>query len=143
MAALADIVIEIVAMSLLSSFTPIDLWLPEESGLWGLEISTAAGSFVLFLVLHGYFLVMRGQTLGKMLLRIRIARPDGTAASPGRLIGLRYGLPALFGLVPAIGLAFTLIDSLFIFRASHRCLHDSFADTVVLRTSRGTGSGPA
>ena len=39
--------------------------------------------FILFLVIHGYLLATRGQTVGKTLLKIRIVRSDGSPASPG------------------------------------------------------------
>lgn len=131
-AALCDIVIEISATWMLAEYTPIDLWLGEDDSLWSLQAGIAGGSFLLFLALHGFLLVSRGQTIGKVLLNIHIALPDGRPVPPGQLVGLRYATPALINTIPAIGLMFTLIDGLFIFRPSRRCLHDSIAGTVVL-----------
>jgi len=83
--------------------------------------------------MHGYLLVTRGQTIGKALLKLRIVRPDGSRASIGRVIGLRYAAPALLNVMPAVGMIFTLGDVLFIFRESRRCLHDQIADTIVVQ----------
>jgi uncharacterized RDD family membrane protein YckC len=138
-AALCDIAIEISTTWLLAEYTPINLWLDDDASLWSLQAGIAGGGFLLFLALHGALLARRGQTLGKVLLGIRIALPNGQPAPLGQLIGLRYAVPALLNIVPAVGLSFTLIDSLFIFRASRRCLHDSIAGTVVLNGGRARG----
>ena len=131
-AALCDIAIEVSATWLLAEYTPIDLWLGDDDSLWSLQAGIAGGSFLLFLALHGFLLARRGQTVGKVLLNIHIALPNGQPVPLGQLIGLRYAVPALINTIPAIGLTFTLIDGLFIFRSSRRCLHDSIAGTVVL-----------
>jgi uncharacterized RDD family membrane protein YckC len=36
-------------------------------------------------------------------------------------------------MIPLIGWMFTLGDALLIFREDHRCLHDHFADTIVVK----------
>jgi len=136
LAAMCDIGIELSATWLLAEYTPIDLWLDDDASLWSLQAGIACGGFLLFLALHGALLARRGQTLGKVLLGIHIALPNGQPVPLGQLIGLRYAVPALLNIVPAVGLAFILIDSLFIFRASRRCLHDSIAGTVVLNGVR-------
>lgn len=92
-----------------------------------------AGAMVVFLALQGFLLHQRSQTLGKIALRIRIVRRDGSRASLGRLLGLRL-LPMWFvSLVPLVGPLISLVDSLLIFRDSRRCLHDDIADTIVVR----------
>jgi uncharacterized RDD family membrane protein YckC len=90
-------------------------------------------AFVLFAAIHGYTLATSGQTLGKKVVGIRIARRDGSPASLGRLVGLRYGVGYLLGLIPSIGWIYGFVDSLMIFRDSRRCLHDVIADTIVLK----------
>ena len=87
----------------------------------------------IFLLINGYLLVDRGQTVGKVALGVRIVRRDGSKASAGRVLGLRYGIGAVVNLVPAISFLYALIDCLLIFRRSRRCLHDEFADTIVVR----------
>ncbi len=90
-------------------------------------------SFMAFLLVQGWLLVSRGQTVGKLLFRLRIERTDGGKASAWRLLGLRYGIGYLMNLNPLLGAIYPLVDSLLIFRASRQCLHDSIADTRVIR----------
>ncbi len=88
---------------------------------------------LLFALVNGWLLATRGQTVGKMLLGMRITRRDGTAADLLRLIGLRYGVGALVTVVPIVGMAYSLIDALMIFRTDRRCIHDMIADTIVVK----------
>jgi len=92
----------------------------------------AVVGFAIFLVLQGWLLHTRAQTIGKRLLGMRIVRTDGSRPGTGRLIGLRYGVMALMSVVPTVGPIISLIDCLLIFRASRQCLHDQIADTVVI-----------
>ena len=87
---------------------------------------------VVFAIVHGYLLATRGQTLGKLLLGLRIVRSDGQRAGLVRLLGLRYGIGWLVNAVAFIGPLYSLADCLLIFRASHKCLHDNIADTIVV-----------
>ena len=87
----------------------------------------------LFLLINGYLLVDRGQTVGKIALGVRIVRRDGSKASALRILGLRYGVGFLMNLLPVVNMLYGLIDHLLIFRRSRRCLHDEIADTVVVR----------
>lgn len=79
-----------------------------------------------------YLLYAHGQTLGKKLLGIKIVRSDGSRAGLGRIIALRYLVPGLIGAIPFIGFIFSLADPLFIFGEEKRCIHDMFADTIVV-----------
>jgi uncharacterized RDD family membrane protein YckC len=87
---------------------------------------------LIFILLNGYLLATRGQTIGKVLLKIRIVRPSGEAVSPTRLV-LRYGAGFVAGLVMAVVWVYSLIDCLMIFRKSRRTLHDEIADTIVVK----------
>jgi uncharacterized RDD family membrane protein YckC len=78
--------------------------------------------------LHRY-----GQTIGKRVARIRIVRSDGQRASLGRIFGLRYLPMTLLTMIPALGLLIALADCLLIFRDSRKCLHDQWADTMVIK----------
>ncbi|TMH74678.1 MAG: RDD family protein [Betaproteobacteria bacterium] len=89
---------------------------------------------VLFLLLNGYLLVARGQTVGKVALDMRIVRPDGSKVSGARVLGLRYGVGYAANVVPVLGGLYGFADCLMIFRMSRRCLHDEIADTIVVRT---------
>ncbi len=75
------------------------------------------------------WLTKRGQTLGKMALGIRIVRQD-TLENGGFVVNvlLRGLVNGLLSLIPI----YFLVDSCFIFRKDHRCLHDMIAGTIVV-----------
>ncbi len=79
-------------------------------------------------------LYQNGQTIGKRLLDIKIVRTDGSRAGLLRIVGLRYFLTQI--IVGKKGLV-VLIDFLFIFQKSRRCLHDLIADTTVIEAIPG------
>lgn len=86
-----------------------------------------------FLLVQGWPLARRGQTIGKMVCKLRIVRTDGTPAEPWRLLGLRYGVGMLTNLMVGVAMVYGLVDSLLIFRGSRQCLHDTIAGTKVIR----------
>ena len=71
--------------------------------------------FAGFVVLHGYFLMTNGQTIGKKLTAIRISDLDGRVPSFTTLILFRYLPTNLVALVPYIGPYLALADIVFIF----------------------------
>jgi len=85
-----------------------------------------------FVAVQLVMLHRNGQTIGKRLMGIRIMRTDGTRAGLGRIFLLRVLIPNLIAAIPYAGLFFVLIDALFIFADDRRCLHDRFADTIVV-----------
>jgi uncharacterized RDD family membrane protein YckC len=104
--------------------------------------SSDAGSWSMTLILlivvglavvNAVLLARNGQTIGKYLLKIRVARPDGSNPGLGRIFVARYLPVTLMGLVPFVGGVVTLVDALLIFRDDRRCLHDQIADTIVVR----------
>jgi uncharacterized RDD family membrane protein YckC len=85
-----------------------------------------------YLMLNGWLLWQRGQTLGKYWLKLKIANSqDGEQAALWRLIFVRalfFGLPHL----ALIGFWYlVLIDWVFLFGKDRRCLHDLIASTHV------------
>ncbi|NUZ05422.1 RDD family protein [Piscinibacter koreensis] len=133
-AVIIDAVIQGIAVAVLSFVTPLSPFRPPADGaLVGFMLTNLVLGLVLFLLLHGYLLATQGQTIGKKLLGIRIVRSDGSAATFGRLVGLRILPVNLIVLVPYIGMLIVLIDSLLIFRESRKCLHDNIADTIVVK----------
>lgn len=88
---------------------------------------------VVTLVINGYLLATRGQTVGKLMLGLRIVRTDGSRAGLVRLLLVRYFANSLLFMVPLLGAIYFLADSLCIFRESRQCLHDNIADTIVVR----------
>jgi uncharacterized RDD family membrane protein YckC len=71
-------------------------------------------------------------SIGKLALKIRMVRTDGSEAELWRIVFLR-GLPQwLVSLIPLANML-TLVDVLFIFGKAHRCVHDYIADTIVVK----------
>jgi uncharacterized RDD family membrane protein YckC len=87
------------------------------------------------LVVQLYFLWRDGQSLGKKAMRIRIVRTDGSRSSLSRIFLLRMAVPSLLSMIPLAGPIFGLADSLLIFGAPRRCIHDYMADTVVVEAA--------
>jgi uncharacterized RDD family membrane protein YckC len=134
-AAIIDGLLALVILWCISMLTPFNVFKPAlGGGLMVLMIKNTLVGFAIFLILHGYLLQTRGQTIGKMLLGIRILRTDGSRATLARLAGLRYFANSVLALVPVVGWLYGLLDSLMIFRQSRKCLHDNLADTIVVKT---------
>ena len=90
-----------------------------------------------FVIFQFYLLSTKGQTVGKWVMKIRIARyADGTNPGFVRAVLLRYILPVIFGFVPIVGVFFVLADYLFIFGKKRRCIHDYLAGTKVVTTEK-------
>ena len=105
-----------------------------QTGLSGVNIIMQfVISIVILLIVQGYLLATQGQTIGKKLLGLRIVRSDGTPVAIGRLLGLRYLLVWALAVIPVVGWIFALVDALMIFRDSRKCLHDTIADTIVIK----------
>jgi uncharacterized RDD family membrane protein YckC len=90
------------------------------------------GTLLIMVAIQWIPLARQGQTLGKMALGVRIVRCDGTRATVQRIIGIRYLPFQVLGVLPILGIL-GLIDILFIFTKERRCIHDRFADTIVIR----------
>jgi uncharacterized RDD family membrane protein YckC len=91
---------------------------------------------VSYLILNGYLLFKRGQTVGKRALNVAIvSSKTGHNAPFWKLIGIRaMFFPLLFlVIVPALALL-PIIDQLFVFSKSRRCIHDYAAGTAVVST---------
>lgn len=118
---------------LVAQFTPYNAFDPGGQSLFVAFGQNMLVGFVAFLLLHGYLLHTRGQTIGKSLFKIKVVRSDGRKATLLRLAGLRYFVSSLLALVPLVGWIYALADALLIFRDSRKCLHDNFADTIVVK----------
>lgn len=90
-------------------------------------------ALAIYLIINGYLLIHNGQTVAKKLFGIKIVSTDGSPASLNQLVGRRIAPFWFVTLVPILGGLVQLIDWLAIFRNSKLCLHDNFADTVVVR----------
>jgi uncharacterized RDD family membrane protein YckC len=99
-----------------------------------LNLMYAVLGIVIFVVINGKFLVQNGQTVGKKILGIKIT--DLTQQNPTTsALFKRYGLYLGLGQIPFIGAFFSIINVLFIFSKSKRCLHDLAAKTIVIKNA--------
>lgn len=133
-AALIDAFIFVVPAMLSALMIP-NLGLNEAGDITGLSNSVIALYGLAALGFMAYQLVLlhrHGQTLGKKLVGVRIVRRDGSRATLGRIVGLRIAVPGVIGWIPLLGPLFGLANVLFIFGDDKRCLHDRFADTIVV-----------
>ena len=88
-----------------------------------------------YLLLNGYLLATRAQTIGKWLMRITVvSHKTGERAPLWRLVLIRaLFFPLLFLIVvPPVALL-PLVDHLAIFGKKRRCVHDYVAGTSVLK----------
>jgi len=131
LAVVIDGVLQGAAVWLLFTVLPWASW-ASRLGAGALVFGGALGIAV-FVLMQGLLLVRRNQTIGKLLLGLRIRRTHGAHVGAVRVLLLRYGLGMLVGMVPLVGVLYILLDSLLIFRASRQCLHDQIADTQVVR----------
>ncbi len=93
-------------------------------------------AIVSYLMLNGYGLWRRGQTLGKMIMGIAIVTVHNAhrLAPLWKLICIRaLFFPLLFVVVVPPLAALPILDQLFIFGKRRRCLHDLAAGTIVVR----------
>jgi uncharacterized RDD family membrane protein YckC len=88
--------------------------------------------WLVFLMLNGYLLFRRGQTIGKVAVNTRIVDLTGKIPDFGKLLVLRYLVLGLASQIPIIGGFVGLVDALCIFGDERLCLHDYTAGTRVI-----------
>jgi uncharacterized RDD family membrane protein YckC len=91
---------------------------------------------LVYFVYEGLMLTTRGQTLGKMAMKLRVGMLDNgaiPAGNPGWFRAAVYSLPQL---VPCLGFVFWLVNVLFCTwdKPFRQCVHDKAAKTVVVST---------
>ncbi|MFD7918435.1 RDD family protein [Streptomyces sp. NPDC059740] len=93
-------------------------------------------TLVVYLVYEALMLAYRGQTVGKMLMRIRVAMLDDGSVPSGPAAWIRAAVYSLPEVVPCCGAIFWLVNVLWCTwdRPYHQCLHDKAAKTVVVST---------
>ncbi|MXZ44105.1 MAG: RDD family protein [Gammaproteobacteria bacterium] len=128
---------------IVGAFPLFDIWLDDEFTLFTfnlfdldiwIDIIVLNG---LFLMLNGVLLHRYGQTIGKMLLKIKMVDADTHALVPlRRIFVLRYliwSIPSLF--MTGVSIAIGVVDLLFGLRKNRRTLHDLTANTIVIKDS--------
>lgn len=96
----------------------------------GLAILAA---FIILTVINMVMLHRHGQTIAKRMFGIKIVRGDGSHCALSRIIFARWLPVTLLGAIPLVGGVVSLTDALMIFGETQRCLHDVFADTLVVK----------
>jgi uncharacterized RDD family membrane protein YckC len=89
-------------------------------------------SFLAIVIINGYLLYTKGQSVGKMVVGTQIIGLDGRLLSLERIVFLRYMPLQIVAQIPVIGQVIAIIDALMIFNEDRRCLHDLIAGTVVV-----------
>jgi uncharacterized RDD family membrane protein YckC len=101
--------------------------------LFAVPLGLAAVGMIIWAGLTVMYVLANGQTIGKKIVGIKVVRADGTRASFPRILFLRNGINTLVGFIPFVGIAYAIVDTLFIFRQDERCIHDRLADTIVVQ----------
>ncbi len=90
-----------------------------------------------YLILNGYTLANRGQTLGKMAAGTKIVDArTGEILPLMQLFLKRFFSVQVITLIPLVGNIFGLVNVLMIFRENRRCWHDDFAGTKVINVRK-------
>lgn len=98
----------------------------------GYTLGMSIVGIIIFFAIHSIWLFSKGQTIGKLILKIKIVKADSSALEKGDIFK-RYGFYFIIGLVPFyIGSVAALVNVCFIFRKDQRCLHDLVGKTIVV-----------
>jgi len=96
-------------------------------------LMTVPISIAWFLILHGYLLATKGQTIGKMAVGTQIVDAQTGELVPLLPLFLKRNVSMqAIAMIPYVGNVSALIDVLMIFRTSRKCLHDDIAGTKVI-----------
>jgi uncharacterized RDD family membrane protein YckC len=88
----------------------------------------------MILVINIWWLIKRGQTIGKRIVGIRIVNLTDDRVPPIKnVLFIRSILNGLIASIPQVGALYALVDCLFIFGEQRRCLHDYLARTRVIQ----------
>ncbi len=90
-------------------------------------------AMIWFLIVNGYLLANRGQTVGKLVVKTRIVDVNTGELVPFWPLFLKRWLSIqLISFIPFAGVWIAFVGILLIFRSSRRCLHDEIAGTKVI-----------
>ncbi len=104
----------------------------QEPGLLA-QLGAVVFSLMVWTAINYRFLTTKGQTVGKKLQHIRMVNMDGNVPDLVPMVLRRYAVFHFATLIPVIGNFILLVDVLFIFGQSKRCLHDRLANTRVVQ----------
>ncbi len=84
---------------------------------------------------HIVLIALRGATLGKSLLGIRVKPVDGDGNPSWAQAAMRWATTDVPGLIPNVGGLYSLLDSLWcLWDGRKQCLHDKLPKTIVVRS---------
>ncbi|MDD5195063.1 MAG: RDD family protein [Candidatus Omnitrophica bacterium] len=96
------------------------------------QVTFAIIGWGIFLILNGYLLSKRGQTIGKVVVKTKIVDVKGSIPNFGKLLIYRYLILGIVAQIPFVGGLVCLANALFIFGKERRCIHDYLAGTWVV-----------
>lgn len=108
----------------------------EDTGGFLFELGFALVAFVVDIIINGYLMAYRGQSIGKWVVGTQIVRSDGSKADFVRLAFIRYLPYSIVYVIPFVGYPISIINVLLIFRESRKCGHDEIADTIVVNAQK-------
>ncbi|MEZ6060393.1 MAG: RDD family protein [Planctomycetaceae bacterium] len=120
----------------LSFISGAERWFVEDSLVAGfmLDIAGAIIAAAMYLLINGYLLAKRGQTVGKLVVGTRIVDSETNQIIPlGRLFIKRFCTSSCSGSFRLSEGSLYLPMCYLIFRENRRCLHDDFAGTKVIK----------
>ncbi|MEF3113302.1 RDD family protein [Streptomyces chrestomyceticus] len=103
----------------------------------GRQASVSLVTMLVYLVYEGLMLTSRGQTVGKMAMKIRVGMLENGAVPAGQAGWVRAAVYTLPEIVPCCGFIFWLVNVLWCTwdKPYQQCLHDKTAKTVVVSTA--------
>jgi uncharacterized RDD family membrane protein YckC len=91
--------------------------------------------FALSAIYHTSLIALRGATLGKLAVGVRVRPWDADRRPTWGQAALRWAGRDVGALIPLIGLFYLLMDSLWLLWDDRRqCLHDKVPSTCVIRS---------
>jgi uncharacterized RDD family membrane protein YckC len=102
-------------------------------GIAAFAAAFAGLSFLAFFAYQSSLVARSGQSLGKRWTHIRIVLENGEAPGFWKGVVLRSLLFGLLRVIPLVGPVSGMVDTLRIFGADRRCLHDRVAGTRVVQ----------
>jgi uncharacterized RDD family membrane protein YckC len=98
----------------------------------GTEFLSAVLALAIFFLLNLRLLRAQGQTIGKRAVGLRILSSNHQPATLVQMVK-RFGFMYFIRMFLTLGGLIAFVDDLCIFRSSRQCLHDSIADTIVVK----------
>ena len=115
---------------LFAIFIPFNIYSTKKS-----EIIYLLIVYSIVVCIQVYFLVKRGQSIGKMMIKVRISQFDNQTKVPSffKIIILRIVVNDLMYAIPIIGLIYLVLNYSLALFSPHRCIHDYISGTIVVK----------